>query len=249
MKAPFRRRPMPAATAERNWLARLFERIELVPDQVSRLAAWQALPAANLALPFDQARYVVVDVETTGLDLRRDRLIALGAVAVHHGRIHLADSFDIVLRQREASGKDNILVHGIGGERQREGFEPAEALLRFLDYLGSSPLVAFHVAFDETMIRRACKTYLGFDFRHPWLDLAYVMPSLLPELARSHRALDHWTRHFGIGNYARHNALADALATAQLFLSALPLARAHKLSGYRELQAQAKAQRWLGAST
>ncbi len=232
----------------RHWLARRLDRVALPPELAERLAAWRALPAADLALPFEQERYVVIDVESTGLDMRRDRLIAIGAVAVHHGRIHLADSFEIVLRQSEVSGKDNILVHGIGGERQREGFEPGEALLRFLGYLGSSPLVAFHVAFDATMIRRACKTFLGFDFHPPWLDLAYVMPSLLPELARSHRALDHWTRHFGIGNYARHNALADALATAQLFLTALPLAQAHGLQCYRDLLGQEKAQRWLGAS-
>lgn len=214
--------------------------------EIARRAAWQALPAADLSLPFDQGRYVVIDVESTGLDMRRDRLIAIGAVAVVDGRIHLADSFEIVLRQAQVSAKNNILIHGIGGQRQREGIEPAEALLRFLDYLGPSPLVAFHVAFDEVMIRRACKQYLGFGFyRHPWLDLAYVMPGLLPEQTRKHRALDHWTAHFGIGNYARHNALADALATAQLFLAALPLSRAQGMSHYRALQDLAKAQHWL----
>lgn len=231
-----------------TWLGRLFGRVELAPDLAGRLAAWQGLPAADLGLPFEQGRYVVVDVESTGLDLRRDRLIAIGAVAVTHGRIQLSDSFELVLRQTQASGKANILIHGIGGERQREGIAPAEALLRFLEYLGASPLVAFHVAFDETMIRRACKTYLGLDLRQPWLDLAQVMPGLLPELARKYRVLDHWTGHFGIGNYARHNALADALATAQLFLAALPLARSQNLHRYRELQGLEKAQRWLSAS-
>lgn len=217
----------------------------LKAEAAARLAAWRGQAPADLSLSFDQGRYVVVDVETTGLDLRRDRLIAIGAVTVEHGRIQLADSFEIVLRQAEASGKANILVHGIGGERQREGIEPAEALLRFLDYLGNSPLVAFHVAFDQAMIRRACATHLHFDFRHPWLDLAYVMPALLPDLARKHRALDDWVRHFGIGNYARHNALADALATAQLFLTCLPLAPGQGAGHYRALQEIEKAQHWL----
>ncbi|NWG86139.1 MAG: 3'-5' exonuclease [Hydrogenophilaceae bacterium] len=217
-----------------------------LPDaEAARLAVWQTLPDADLSLPFEQDRYVVVDVESTGLDLRRDRLIAIGAVAVERGRIRLADSFEIVLRQEQISDKDNILIHGIGGERQREGIEPAEALLRFLDYLGASPLVAFHVAFDKIMIRRACRQYLGFGFRHPWLDLAYVMPGLLPDCSRKHRALDHWTAHFGIGNYARHNALADALATAQLLLAALPLAKTQGLAHYRALQELEQAQHWL----
>ncbi|TCS72143.1 DNA polymerase-3 subunit epsilon [Sulfuritortus calidifontis] len=232
-----------------HWLARRLDRVALPPDLAGRLAAWQALPPADLSLPLAQGRYVVVDVESTGLDMRRDRLIAIGAVAVVDGRIRLADSFEIVLRQVQVSAKNNILIHGIGGERQREGVEPAEALLRFLEYLGASPLVAFHVAFDETMIRRACRQYLGIRFRRPWLDLAYVMPGLLPNTNRKHRALDHWTGRFSIGNYARHNALADALATAQLLLAALPLARTQGFDHFQALQDLEKAQHWLERNT
>lgn len=227
-------------------LKRLFGRgPELAPEIGQRLAAWHEMADESVDRPFDASRYVVVDVESTGLDLNKDRLIAIGAVAFVDGRIDLADSFEIVLRQDKVSDKDNILIHGIGGEAQREGEPPAEALLAFLDYLGKAPLIAFHVTFDETMIRRAMRDYLGLDFKHHWLDLAYVMPGLLPEYARRYRALDHWSSHFRIANYARHSALADALATAQLFLAALPLARERKSVHYKSLQDLEKAQRWV----
>ena len=147
-----------------------------------------------------QSRCVVVDVETTGLNLMTDTLISIGAVAVVNGRIALGDSFSVILQQRISSHKENILVHGISGSEQREGVSPADALLAFLEYLGKDPLVAFHVAFDETMIRRAMRQYLGFSFKHHWLDLAYVMPALYPALMHSHRALDDWSRHFDIRN-------------------------------------------------
>jgi DNA polymerase III subunit epsilon len=223
----------------------LGRRVVLDPDAARRLHDWRARPDTRLDDPFDASRYVVVDVETTGLDLVRDRLIAIGACAVENGQVVLADSFEIVLRQERVSGKDNILIHGIGGEAQREGLEPVEALLSFLDYLGKSPLVAFHVTFDQTMIKKALKAYLGFEFKHPWLDLAYVMPGLLPEYARRYRALDDWSGHFQISNFARHSALADALATAQLFLCALPLAESKHSANYNQLQHLEKAQRWV----
>jgi DNA polymerase-3 subunit epsilon len=220
-------------------------RITLDPAAARRLEAWRGLAEANLSDPFRSTRLVVLDVETTGLDLARDRLIAIGACAVENGQVVMVDSFEIVLRQDRVSGKDNILIHGIGGEAQREGEEPVEALLRFLDFVGKSPLVAFHVTFDQTMIKKAVKEYLGFEFNHPWLDLAYVMPGLLPEYARRYRALDDWSGHFRIGNFARHSALADALATAQLFLCALPLAENKRSTSYRNLQDLEKAQRWV----
>ncbi len=232
-----------------SFLSRIFSRrVELDAVASQRLQDWRGRSECDLADAFCDTRYVVVDVETTGLDLNRDRLIAIGACAVEDGRVNLADSFEIVLRQNTVSSKDNILIHGIGGEAQRDGLEPAEALLRFLDYLGKSPLVAFHVTFDQTMIKRAVKDYLGFEFKHPWLDLAYVMPGLLPEYSRRYRALDDWSGHFRINNFARHSALADALATAQLFLCALPLAQSKRSTSYRNLQDLEKAQRWVSWS-
>ena len=220
-------------------------RVNLDPAVALRLDNWRARSESTLSDNFRATRLVVVDVETTGLDLVRDRLIAIGACAVENGQVVMADSFEIVLRQDKVSTKDNILIHGIGGEAQRDGEEPVEALLRFLDFLGKSPLVAFHVTFDQTMIKKAVKEYLGFEFKHPWLDLAYVMPGLLPEYARRYRALDDWSGHFRINNFARHSALADALATAQLFLCALPLAEAKHSSNYADLQSLEKAQRWV----
>lgn len=195
---------------------------DLTAAQAARLAAWLALPAGAAGTPMEQSRLVVVDVETSGLNIKKDRLIAIGAVAVVDGRVALADSLEIVLQQEKVSAKDNILIHGIGGEVQREGIPPAEALLAFLEYVGKSPLVAFHTAFDQTMISRALKTYLGLRLEHPWTDLAYVAPTLYPRLARGHRSLDHWMAYFQISNYARHSALADALSTAELLLCLRP---------------------------
>jgi DNA polymerase-3 subunit epsilon len=180
---------------------------------------------------------VVVDVESSGLNISRDHLIAIGAVAVVNGRVQLDDSLEIVLQQAQVSAKDNILIHGIGGTAQREGVAPADALLTFLEYLGKDPLIAFHVAFDESMISRALKAFLGLNFRHEWADLAYIAPALYPQLARSHRSLDDWMRLFQISNYARHNALADALSTAELLLALRQKLEARDAASLRGLKA------------
>lgn len=227
-------------------LTRWFSRkSKMNPEQSRRFAAWQELPRVALDVPVTGARYVVVDVETTGLNLMQDKLISIGAVAVVNGRISLGDSFYVVLQQRAASEKDNILLHGIGTSAQLEGEPPAEALLAFLEFLGKSPLVAFHVTFDETMIKRALRDYLGLNFKHPWLDLAYVMPGLHPPLARKYRALDDWIGHFGIRIDVRHNALADALATAQLLQVAVAQAGNKNIADFAGLRDLEKAQRWV----
>jgi DNA polymerase-3 subunit epsilon len=226
----------------KRWLGRS---PQLSQQQQQRLDAWSALPRTELGEPVSELRCVVVDVETSGLSLQEDKLISIGAVAVVSGKVALGDSFYMVLQQQAASDKGNILLHGIGTAEQLKGEPPVEALLAFLDYLGKSPLIAFHVTFDETMIRRALSEYLGFSFKHPWLDLAYVMPSLNPALARDHHALDDWIGHFGIRIDVRHNALADALATAQLFQIALAQTGKKNITDFAGLRDLEKAQRWV----
>ena len=229
-----------------NWMDTLRGRnIKLAEQQAARFKAWRELPSSETPKRLDNSRIVVVDVETTGLNLAKDSLIAIGAVAIVNGKIALEDSFEMVLQQASSSSKKNILIHGISGDTQTEGQAPVEVLLAFLEYLQKDPLVAFHVTFDETMLCRAIKQHLGFVFKHDWLDLAYATPGLYPQQARQFRALDDWLNHFHIQNYARHNALADALSTAQLFMVVSKTSQQKKLVDYQTLQRVEKAQRWL----
>lgn len=216
--------------------------------QQARLELLRPKISTNSKTLLTHDRIVVVDVETSGLSLADDYLIAIGAVAIHAGRIVYADSFDVLLRQEVVTERANILVHGIGGTAQRSGLPPEEALLAFLEYLDGAPLFAFHVAFDETMLRKAYKKFLGLDFRHSWADLAYLLPDFFPHCASKLHALDDWLGYFGIGNDERHNALADALATAQLGLLALRSARTKGMQNFKSLQEVEKAQRWLSAA-
>lgn len=198
----------------------------------------------------EAGRWVVVDVETSGLDAQNDRLLAIAAIGLRVGpavlrpEIVLGDSFEVVLRQDAVSDRDNILLHGIGEQRQREGVEPAMALQAFVDFIGEAPLLAFHSAFDETLIDRHCRRHLGHRLVNPWLDVADLC-AVTHEEVRA-RSLDDWMAHFGIRCLARHQASADTLATAELLLRLWPRIA---LEGGRwlDLVRLAKRRRWLSA--
>ena len=229
-----------------NPLARWFRRPPpLDRGQMQALADWRALPAAELRGPLSEARLVVVDVESSGLDARHDRLISIGALAVDHGAIQFAQSFETILRQDAPSTTENILVHRIGGTRQREGSEPSDALLSFLRFAGTDPLVAFHADFDRLMIGRALEQTLGAGLKQPWLDLAELAPALLGERAPNAKNLDDWLAAYGIGVYARHDALADTLATAQLLLIVLGTCARQGVSTVAGLRAIGRNRHWL----
>lgn len=204
-----------------GWLSGIFgskaqSEVVLTPLQVQSIADWGKKPTPDLSCSHFVSRYVVVDVETSGLNMKKDRLISIGAVAVVNGLIDVNDAFEAVLRQDEVSDNANILIHGIGGSAQSEGVDPGDALISFLAYLGKSPLVAYHARFDQSMIQRAMNQRLGLSFEQAWVDLAWVLPELFRDHMFDQFGLDDWLNLFQIENIQRHNAVSDAYATAQL---------------------------------
>jgi DNA polymerase-3 subunit epsilon len=79
----------------------------------------------------------MLDVETSGLNAKRDRLLAIAAIGMQIDwsrqalKIDLGDSFEAVLQQDHASSHANILLHGIGVQEQRAGLAPTQALQAF----------------------------------------------------------------------------------------------------------------------
>jgi DNA polymerase-3 subunit epsilon len=188
-------------------------------------------------------RWVVVDVETSGMNISADELISIGAVGMLGGRVVPGDSLEIVVRQNAASSRENILVHGVGAHAQLNGTDPTRAVRAFLDHVGQSPLIAFHAPFDRAFLARVVKLYVNQPFDNPWLDLAELAPALDPK-ARL-RSLDEWLGRYGITVSVRHSAVADAFATALLMARLLPESRRQGARDYAAMQQLARQARWI----
>lgn len=197
----------------------------------------------------DEGRWVMLDVETSGLDPHRDRLLAIAAIAMRvewprrRLTVDLGDSFEVVLRQQEVTAaKDNILLHGIGVQRQREGMAPHEGLQAFAGFVGQAPLLAFHAAFDRAMIDRHAAHHLGRVLPNPWVDIEHLC-AVTHEKVRA-RSLDEWMHHFGIECAVRHQAAADTLAECELLLRIWPRVAA-QCDNWREVERLARQQSWI----
>ena len=195
--------------------------------------------------PLDAVRWVVVDCETSGLDPRRDRLLAVGAVSIRGRRLELADAFAAVLEQSQPSAPSNIVIHGIGAEAQLGGRPPREALGELAAFAAGAVPAAFHASFDAEVLRRACKAAGAPALPRRWLDIAQLAPALLSRRGSAPVALDDWLARLGIAQQARHDALSDAFVTAQLLLKLLQEAAHQRIGTLEELMTAARARRWL----
>jgi DNA polymerase-3 subunit epsilon len=188
--------------------------------------------------PLAAAQWVSIDCETSGLDAARDRLLSVGAVAVREGRIELAQAFEARVKQQAPSAADNILIHGIGGDAQLAGRPLSEVASNLEAYAGDAIPVAYHAPFDAEVLKRH-----GFKPRAPWHDLATLAPALFP--GREAKLLEDWLAEFGIAAHARHDALGDAFAAAQLLLVLLAEAKRQRLETVEDLRGMERNRRWL----
>ncbi len=190
----------------------------------------------------------MLDVETSGLNPKHNRLLAIAAIGIQIDwpsqtlQINLSDSFEAVLQQDHASSHANILLHGIGVQEQRAGLAPAQALQAFRQFVDNSPLLAFHGAFDEAVIQRHMIQHHLDKLCNPWLDLDHLCA--VTSVGVRARALDDWLHHFKIECSVRHQAAADTLAECELLQRIWPRIAAQSRQ-WQDVQNLASQHRWV----
>lgn len=165
-------------------------------------------------LPLEALDYVVVDTETTGLNVKRDDIVQIGAVRIVGGKVLEGDSFERLVNPGRPISKESIRFHGVTDDMVAHAPGIDEILGEFLDYAGDAILVGHNIAFDLSFMNRTRKV------ENPALDT--MLLSIGAFARRRDHTLDALAEHFEEPVTDRHTALGDAELTARLFLRLLP---------------------------
>lgn len=200
----------------------------------TRLAA--LVPPVQLTTqPLAELRFVVVDLETSGLNTLKDKILSIGAVSVEQSAIALGNQFSCTLRRANHRVSESVLIHQIPPSEVAAGMRTEKALLSFMEYVGGSPLLAFHASFDQRMLVREMQDAFAYSLRHPFFDVAEIAQMLCPEHRMRNPGLDDWVEFFGLQVLQRHNASADAMVTAELMLILLKRAQRQGIADWQSL--------------
>ena len=178
------------------------------------------------AAPLHVLPVVVLDAETTGLHIKRDRMLSLGGLRVTGNSISLADKFEAYLPTPEGFGrKEAVSIHGIIPNSTRYQHTDEPTLLRnFLGYLGGQPIVGHHIGFDVEMLNRALLRSGAGPLLNPVIDTADLAKRLRPAgywTPQQDYSLDSLAKRYHIPLSDRHTALGDCYITAVLWLKLL----------------------------
>ncbi|BBU68910.1 3'-5' exonuclease [Fluviibacter phosphoraccumulans] len=174
----------------------------------------------DLDQPLSELVYTVFDTETTGLEpANGDEIIQIGALRIVNGRLLHQEHFDQLVDPRCHLKAASIAIHGIT-DSMLLGQPTIDLVLpAFHDFCADTVLVGHNVAFDMRFLELKEAT-LGVRFDQPVLDTLLLSAVAHPN-QQSH-SLEAIMQRLGIQMEQRHNALADATATAQVFMRILP---------------------------
>lgn len=191
------------------------------------LRTYLSTPQPSSRTPLAALPLLAVDLETTGLDPRRDRIISIGWVPVDGTVIRLGGAGQAVVSGEELGERgvgQSATLHGLTDDRLRAGTPLAEAVGTLLDALAGRVLLAHHAGLEAGFLQAACRRL--WDVR---LDLTVVdtmrlhrrviAPGFDDEPRGDDLRLWNARARFGLPVLGAHDALHDALAAAELYLA------------------------------
>lgn len=156
-------------------------------------------------MPRKKCIEIVLDVETTGLDYTKERMVEFAAIRLENGKIK--DRFETLINPEQHIRKSSIAIHGITEEDVKDAPTEAEALPKILEFIGDYPIVAHNAIFDYSFINEASLRQTGKPINNPRIDSQMMFKEVYPELESC--GLESLMNKFNVEYSTRHRAMAD----------------------------------------
>ena len=163
--------------------------------------------------------YIVLDVETTGLDVYKERMIEFAAVKLVGNKI--TERFETLINPEQPIRYSSYLIHNISQEMVEDAPKLPEIMPKILDFIGEHPIVAHNVIFDYNFLNHASKIVYGKEILNRTIDSQALFKEVFPEEV-SH-GLEALMNRMGVEFTTRHRAMADAEGLALSFPKLLKL--------------------------
>lgn len=187
------------------------------------LADFYAVPAPAPDTPAAELRLLSLDFETTGLDASRDQVLSIGFVPVDGDTIQLGGATHRVLAASTEVGQSAVF-HGITDDQLAQGTPVADAVAETLSALSGRALLAHFAKIETEFLSLLCERLYGGPLVVPVVDTLVLHDQLVnrgfdDESLAGQLRLWNARQRYGLPVYKAHNALTDAVATAELYLA------------------------------
>ncbi|MCD7878632.1 MAG: 3'-5' exonuclease [Candidatus Gastranaerophilales bacterium] len=164
-------------------------------------------------MPKKKCIEIVLDVETTGLDYTKEKMIEFAAIRLENGK--MKDRFETLINPEQHIRKSSIAVHGITEEDVKDAPTEAQVMPLILDFIGDYPIVAHNAIFDYSFINQASIRQTGKPINNARIDSQMMFKEVYPELESC--GLESLMTKFNVEFSTRHRAMADTEGLAAAY--------------------------------
>ena len=157
--------------------------------------------------------YVVLDIETTGLNPKFNEIIELSALKVENG--HIVEEFNQLVKPKGAISPFITNLTGINKEMLAEAPNIKEAIIKFNDFCSDSVVLGHNISFDLKFINTTLLKYHNITFDNDYIDSLRIARILLPSL--SNKKLGTIAGYFNFDTNGMHRGLKDCKVTYMCF--------------------------------
>lgn len=186
------------------------------------LKDYLAVPFPSLNTALKDLNLIALDFETTGLDAKNDKLLSVGHVTINQQQILLGSGYHQIINTECELVADNVVIHQITDQQQQQGKPLAQVMEHLLKTIAGKPLLVHFSRIEKQFLQRACVVLYGMAPPLPIIDTLVLAKKRLDQrdvaYDPSALRLNALRKHYHLPHYHAHNALNDAIATAELFL-------------------------------
>ena len=192
-----------------------------------QLARLRAPEFTFMFAPPPPNEWVALDCETTGLNVRSDEIIAIGAVRIAGQRVMTSERLELLVRPRGGVSPDSVRVHRLRARDVADGLPVQDAVKRLMHFIGSRPLVGYYLEFDVAMLNRVVRPLLGVGLPQPCIEVSamyhdYKFRQLPPSHQQGNVDIDlrfaTLMADLSLPTREAHDALNDAVMAALAFI-------------------------------
>jgi len=184
-----------------------------------------AVPFPSPKTAFENVPILSVDFETTGLNAVSDKLLSVGYVQMQHSQIQLGKSYHKIINTGQKLKTSNVLIHRITDNKQAQGESLETVIENLLQALAGKVMLVHFSRIERQFLQQACLELYGLAPVFPMIDTLVLAKKRLDKrdiaYDPSELRLTNLRSHYHLPNHFAHNALNDAVATAELLLAQL----------------------------
>lgn len=197
----------------------------LKTTQSSVMKAFYANPFPGKNELISNLNIISLDFETTGLNIDHDDIVSIGLVKIVNLGIILDSCSHQLIDTKTHLPEESVVIHQITDSQSEGGISIESAIPDLLNQLSGNVLLAHNAKVELGFLNRICHKLYDTEFIMPVIDTQYLAKRSLERQNKSYKInalrLFNLRKSFNMPAYKAHNALMDAIATAELFLAML----------------------------